>query len=118
TETMVGEWMWKYVRKRRSFGVGTDMSGNESRGNEDGSGQRHKRWVWLAPYERAVMWSSKQPKDGAALLGKSGRKCKYCQKSPFSKDGSRTCSHMDSASTTGKSNLPSSFLSSSSSSSS
>lgn len=68
-QTMVGEWMWKYVRRRRSFGVG------ESPQNDDAaSGQRHKRWVWLAPYERAVMWSSRQPTSGTALLGKSGRK--------------------------------------------
>lgn len=82
-QTMVGEWMFKYIRRRRSFGV------NESRDNLEGknaeemsasitnSGVRHKRWVWLAPYERAIMWSSKQPTSGPALLGKSGRKCKY-----------------------------------------
>jgi hypothetical protein len=39
------------------------------------NGVRHKRWVWLAPYERAVMWSSKQPTSGSALMGgKNGRK--------------------------------------------
>lgn len=81
-QTMVGEWMFKYIRRRRSFGV------NESQSNWDGkraeemsanitnSGVRHKRWVWLAPYERAIMWSSKQPTSSPALLGKSGRKCK------------------------------------------
>jgi hypothetical protein len=71
-QTMVGEWMFKYVRRRKSFGVG------ESTGvdGENGNGVRHKRWVWLAPYERAVMWSSKQPTSGSALLGKSGRKRK------------------------------------------
>ena len=78
-QTMVGEWMFKYVRRRRSFGV------NESRDGWDGangndrvgkSGVRHKRWVWLAPYERSIMWSSKQPTSGPALLGKSGRKRK------------------------------------------
>ena len=76
-QTMVGEWMFKYVRRRRSFGV------NESRENWDGrhkadaggSGGRHRRWVWLAPYERSIMWSSKQPTSSPALLGKSGRKC-------------------------------------------
>ena len=78
-QTMVGEWMFKYVRRRRSFGV------NETRENWDGrhvdvpgtagrSGVRHKRWVWLAPYERSIMWSSKQPTNSPALLGKSGRK--------------------------------------------
>jgi hypothetical protein len=80
--TMVGEWMWKYVRRRKSFGVpetpqelmgrpGTDGSVNVT-----GNGVRHKRWVWLSPYERAVMWSTKQPASNSALMGKSGRKRK------------------------------------------
>ncbi|KAG9238128.1 hypothetical protein BJ875DRAFT_437805 [Amylocarpus encephaloides] len=69
-QTMVGEWMFKYVRRRKSFGVAesNDLDGNGV------NGVRHKRWVWLAPYERAVMWSSKQPTSGSALMGKSGRK--------------------------------------------
>lgn len=69
-QTMVGEWMFKYVRRRKSFGI-SDQDGEHAV-----SGTRHKRWVWLAPYERAVMWSSKQPTSGSALLGKQGRKCK------------------------------------------
>ncbi|OGM41877.1 putative nuclear migration protein [Aspergillus bombycis] len=80
-QTMVGEWMFKYVRRRRSFGgVGESKDNWEGRNVEEvsaniaNSGSRHKRWVWLAPYERAVMWSSKQPTSGPALLGKSGRK--------------------------------------------
>ena len=73
-QTMVGEWMWKYVRKRKSFGK-TENNGTDI--DESGTGGvRHKRWVWLAPYERAIMWSSKQPTSGPALLGKSGRKRK------------------------------------------
>ncbi|KAF2495624.1 hypothetical protein BU16DRAFT_394558 [Lophium mytilinum] len=76
--TMVGEWMWKYVRKRKAFG-GPDSPQDLGRAGDDGSvmpgnGVRHKRWVWLSPYERSVMWSSKQPTSGTALLGKSGRK--------------------------------------------
>lgn len=77
-QTMVGEWMWKYVRKRTSFGITEspqaefEMGRNGDNGN--GSGVRHKRWVWLAPYERSVMWSGKQPTSGPALLGKGGRK--------------------------------------------
>ena len=74
-QTMVGEWMFKYVRRRKSFGV-PDSTGLEG---DNGNGARHKRWVWLAPYERAVMWSSKQPTSGSALLGKTGRKCEYLQ---------------------------------------
>ena len=72
-QTMVGEWMFKYVRRRKSFGV-PEANGTDG---DNGNGARHKRWVWLAPYERAVMWSSKQPTSGSALLGKSGRKCKF-----------------------------------------
>lgn len=70
-QTMVGEWMFKYVRRRKSFGMASDNAGKD-----DSSNDRHKRWVWLAPYERAILWSSKQPSSGSALLGKSGRKCK------------------------------------------
>jgi hypothetical protein len=70
-QTMVGEWMFKYVRRRKSFGVGDGKVGDDS------SNDRHKRWVWLAPYERAILWSSKQPSSGSALLGKAGRKCRY-----------------------------------------
>lgn len=76
-QTMVGEWMWKYVRRRRSFTVSENRDNMGKLGEEGGSGARHKRWVWLAPYERAVMWSSKQPTNGTALLGKSGRKRKW-----------------------------------------
>ena len=77
-QTMVGEWMWKYVRKRTSFGI-TERPHpefNVGRNGETGNsnGVRHKRWVWLAPYERSVIWSSKQPTSGPALLGKGGRK--------------------------------------------
>ncbi|SPN97402.1 related to nuclear migration protein ami1 [Cephalotrichum gorgonifer] len=67
-QTMVGEWMFKYVRRRKSFGV------PESGGKDENSNDRHKRWVWLAPYERAILWSSKQPSSNSTLMGKSGRK--------------------------------------------
>lgn len=69
-QTMVGEWMFKYVRRRKSFGVGDSAHKDET------SNDRHKRWVWVAPYERAILWSSKQPSSGSALLGKTGRKRK------------------------------------------
>ncbi|KAI1104478.1 hypothetical protein F4804DRAFT_187442 [Jackrogersella minutella] len=68
-QTMVGEWMFKYVRRRKSFG----MADNNPRAEEN-SNDRHKRWVWLAPYERSILWSSKQPASGNALMGKPGRK--------------------------------------------
>ena len=81
-QTMVGEWMYKYVRRRKSFGVTDKADWDANKSVEEisqsvtNNGVRHKRWVWLAPYERAVMWSSKQPTSGTALMGKSGRKCK------------------------------------------
>jgi hypothetical protein len=75
--TMVGEWMWKYIRKRKSFGVAEDFPVLEDGSiNTSSHGSRHKRWVWLSPYERTIMWDSKQPSSGTALLGKKGRKRK------------------------------------------
>ncbi|RYO78647.1 hypothetical protein DL766_000054 [Monosporascus sp. MC13-8B] len=68
-QTMVGEWMFKYVRRRKSFSMADSTNRNEENSND-----RHKRWVWLAPYERAILWSSKQPQSGSALMGKPGRK--------------------------------------------
>jgi len=77
-QTMVGEWMWKYVRKRSSFGITETPQAEFAMGKigENGSsgGVRHKRWVWLVPMERMVLWSSKEPKSGPAMLGKGGRK--------------------------------------------
>lgn len=77
--SMIGEFMWKYVRKRKTFG-GPDTPADVARAAEEASlanhGVRHKRWVWISPYERAIMWSSKQPTSGSALMGKSGRKRK------------------------------------------
>ena len=72
-QTMVGEWMWKYVRKSTAFAKGEPGEVLSASGS---SGTRHKRWVWLAPYERTVMWNTKQPTTGTALMGKGSRKCK------------------------------------------
>lgn len=84
-QAMVGEWMFKYVRRRKSFGmsehkdtIDPGKSTEEVSASITSTGNRHKRWVWLAPYERAVMWSSKQPTSGPALLGKNGRR-RECQ---------------------------------------
>lgn len=75
--TMVGEWMWKYIRKRKSFGVPEEMPiAEDGTVNPSSHGTRHKRWVWLSPYERTIMWDTKQPTTGNALLGKKGRKRK------------------------------------------
>ncbi|TKA61256.1 hypothetical protein B0A55_13185 [Friedmanniomyces simplex] len=78
--TMVGEWMWKYVRKRKSFGIAEDTTNDFPHESVNGAvsitghGTRHKRWVWLSPYERTIMWDNKQPTSGSALMGKKGRK--------------------------------------------
>ncbi|KAF2477809.1 uncharacterized protein BDR25DRAFT_206303 [Lindgomyces ingoldianus] len=74
--TMVGEWMWKYVRKRKAFG-GPESPADihrEEAAVMTSNGVRHKRWVWISPYERSVLWSGKQPTSSSALIGKSGRK--------------------------------------------
>ena len=81
--TMIGEWMWKYARRRKPFGIPESAQAEfESGKNVGDHGTRHKRWVWLAPYawstkQSAVMWSTKQPTSGPALLGKNGRKRGY-----------------------------------------
>ncbi|KAF1979487.1 hypothetical protein BU23DRAFT_98783 [Bimuria novae-zelandiae CBS 107.79] len=75
--TMVGEWMWKYVRKRKAFG-GQESPADIARAGEEAvstiNGVRHKRWVWISPYERSILWSNKQPTTGPALMGTKGRK--------------------------------------------
>lgn len=77
TATMIGEWMWKYIRKRKSFGV-TETLAQPGKTSD----ARHKRWVWLSPYERTIMWSNKQPTSNLALMGKAGRKGK-CKPRPW-----------------------------------
>lgn len=72
-QTMIGEWMWKYTRRRKSFGLGGGTDDFDSRGR-DGDSLRHQRWVWLAPCERAVLWSSKQPVSSVALQGRAGHR--------------------------------------------
>ena len=69
TATTIGEWMFKYMRKRSTFG-GTENNPEPGKTSD----ARHKRWVWLSPYERTVMWSNKQPRTNAALMGKAGRR--------------------------------------------
>ena len=69
---MVGEWMWKYTRRRTSFGK-PEPQGREFESPKD-NGPRHKRWVWAVPIEKAILWSAKQPTSGSTLLGKNARK--------------------------------------------
>ncbi|KAI9027132.1 hypothetical protein CLU79DRAFT_740428 [Phycomyces nitens] len=46
TDTMIGEWLWKYTRKH----VGSGLSEN-----------RHKRYFWIHPYTRTLYWSTQAP---------------------------------------------------------
>ncbi|KAF1931686.1 uncharacterized protein M421DRAFT_2327 [Didymella exigua CBS 183.55] len=72
--SMIGEFMWKYVRKRKAFGGPETIDRAAEEAALSNGGVRHRRWVWISPYERAILWSSKQPTSGSALMGKSGRK--------------------------------------------
>jgi hypothetical protein len=81
---MIGEFMWKYVRKRKPFGgPETPLDRAAEEVALSNGGVRHKRWVWISPYERAILWSSKPPTTGSALMGKSGRKCKCLHQLSF-----------------------------------
>ncbi|KAF7721653.1 hypothetical protein EC973_004329 [Apophysomyces ossiformis] len=46
TETMIGDWLWKYTRKP----VGNGISEN-----------RHQRYFWIHPYTRTLYWSTQMP---------------------------------------------------------
>ncbi|RKF76876.1 hypothetical protein GcM3_076013 [Golovinomyces cichoracearum] len=68
-QSMIGEWVFKYTRQRKPA-----SAADSYRSLEISNKVRHRRWIWLAPYERAVMWSSKEPTSRSALMGKCGRK--------------------------------------------
>ncbi|KAI8876858.1 hypothetical protein K501DRAFT_47799 [Backusella circina FSU 941] len=46
TQTMIGDWLWKYTRKT----VGNGISEN-----------RHQRYFWIHPYTRTLYWSNTAP---------------------------------------------------------
>ncbi|KAJ5673110.1 hypothetical protein N7507_002237 [Penicillium longicatenatum] len=46
TQTMIGEFLWKYTRKT---------------GSSDMSNTRHRRYFWVHPYTRTLYWSEKDP---------------------------------------------------------
>ncbi|CAO3644775.1 unnamed protein product [Cunninghamella blakesleeana] len=46
TQTMIGEWMWKYTRRH----VGNGISEN-----------KHKRFFWLHPFGRTLYWNTTEP---------------------------------------------------------
>ncbi|KAJ6002099.1 hypothetical protein N7522_007326 [Penicillium canescens] len=46
TQTMIGEFLWKYTRKT---------------GSADMSSTRHRRYFWVHPYTRTLYWSAHDP---------------------------------------------------------
>lgn len=59
TQTMIGDWLWKYTRKA----VGGGMSE-----------RRHQRYFWIHPYTRTLYWSTAAPGlDGSQAKAKSGK---------------------------------------------
>ncbi|KAK0654089.1 Anucleate primary sterigmata protein A [Lasiodiplodia hormozganensis] len=60
TQTMIGEFMWKYTRKA---------------GREEMSVNRHRRFFWVHPYTRTLYWSDRDP----ATAGKTQLKAKSVQ---------------------------------------
>jgi hypothetical protein len=57
TQTMIGEFLWKYTRKA---------------GSENMSGNRHRRFFWIHPYTRTLYWSEQDP----ATAGRAQLKAK------------------------------------------
>lgn len=49
TQTMIGEYLWKYTRKT---------------GRADMSDTRHRRFFWVHPYTRTLYWSNQDPSAG------------------------------------------------------
>jgi hypothetical protein len=58
TQTMIGEYLWKYTRKT---------------GREGWSENRHRRFFWIHPYTRTLYWSDRDPQTAGKieLKGKS-----------------------------------------------
>ncbi|KAI9320400.1 hypothetical protein BX666DRAFT_1875071 [Dichotomocladium elegans] len=57
TQTMIGDWLWKYTRKAVGGGI---------------SEHRHKRFFWIHPYTRTLYWSAHAPGvDGKESKAKS-----------------------------------------------
>ena len=48
TQTMIGEFLWKYTRKA---------------GRPDMSSTRHRRYFWVHPYTRTLYWSDQDPQS-------------------------------------------------------
>ncbi|KAG0170595.1 hypothetical protein DFQ28_001914 [Apophysomyces sp. BC1034] len=57
TQTMIGDWLWKYTRKTVGNGL---------------SERRHQRFFWIHPYTRTLYWSTRVPgEDGKEMKAKS-----------------------------------------------
>ncbi|KAK9457979.1 meiotic cell cortex C-terminal pleckstrin homology-domain-containing protein, partial [Dipodascopsis uninucleata] len=58
TQTMIGEEIWKYTRKR---------------GRQTMSQNRHRRYFWIHPYTRTIYWSDRNPSLGNEARVKSAQ---------------------------------------------
>jgi hypothetical protein len=60
TQTMIGDYLWKYTRRRFATMMNEKM---------------HWRYVWVHPYTKTMHWSLKNPGSGGPSLqsGKSGK---------------------------------------------
>lgn len=56
TQTMIGEYLWKYTRKT---------------GRNEQSNTRHKRFFWVHPYTRTLYWSEHDPSAGSKNMMKA-----------------------------------------------
>ncbi|KAF2657229.1 hypothetical protein K491DRAFT_595335 [Lophiostoma macrostomum CBS 122681] len=56
TQTMIGEFMWKYTRKAGREGV---------------SEKRHRRFFWIHPYTRTLYWSEEDPAQAGRAQSKA-----------------------------------------------
>ncbi|KAF8155589.1 hypothetical protein B0H34DRAFT_783418 [Crassisporium funariophilum] len=62
TQTMIGEFLYKYTRKAIGKGVGE---------------RRHKRFFWVHPYTKTLYWSSADP--GSSNVSESSAKSAYIE---------------------------------------
>ncbi|EKM76771.1 hypothetical protein AGABI1DRAFT_131064 [Agaricus bisporus var. burnettii JB137-S8] len=62
TQTMIGEFLWKYTRKAIGKGHGE---------------RRHKRFFWVHPYTKTLYWSSSDP--GSSNVNESSAKSAYIE---------------------------------------
>lgn len=56
TQTMIGEYLWKYTRKAGRGGM---------------SDNRHRRYFWIHPYTRTLYWSDRDPSTAGRAESKA-----------------------------------------------